>query len=303
MVGQIPIPTNWTSGIGRAGGNNGASFLLPDGESVLQLQPVYRCAAGGPLFGSRNIFCGHDGACPAGPQPHLYPRCTSIFGGGVFGAHGGSGLSVLGGTVRRAELLPSAPPIRHALKLELFAHRYYYGVIQGHVLQPATPANGGRTQYLWPATSSDNYCCWPKHPLAYNGSLPYLAPGALLAIPRELAPAVHTTTAPGQKIKEALVSFGGYIVDDTASDSAAVVFEPGSDADFAALYNLSLDTSGGPWYDDLLAIFRALHVVVNNGNASVGGGGEPGQPLAPPICGAPEPGHGSSGPLPAVCRV
>ena len=299
-VGQIPLPADWATGVGRPGGNNGVAFLLPDNISVLQLQPVYRCGAAAPLFASRDIFCGHDGACPPGAQPHLYPRCTSILGGGALGAHGGSGLSVLGGTVRRAELLPSAAPISHALKLELFAHQYYYGVIHGHPLQPATAGNGGRTQYVWPATSSDNYCCWKAHPLAYNGSVPAMAPGALLAIPRELAATVKPTTVPGQRIKAALVSYGGYLVDDTASDSAAVVFESGAEDDFEALFNLSLDTSGGPWYDDLLAIFRALHVVVNNGNGTVGGGGRPLTPLAPPLCGA---GAETQSPPPPVCGV
>jgi hypothetical protein len=45
----------------------------------------------------------------------------------ALGAHGGSGLSALGGVIRLHEIGPDAPPIRHALKLELFAHQYYYG--------------------------------------------------------------------------------------------------------------------------------------------------------------------------------
>jgi len=39
---------------------------------------------------------------------------------------GGSGLSSFGGAIRLGELLPGAPPIQHALKLELFAHAYYF---------------------------------------------------------------------------------------------------------------------------------------------------------------------------------
>ena len=69
------------------------------------------------------------------------------------GAHGGSGLSAFGVSIRLHEIEPDAPPIRHAIKLELFAHAYYYG---GPVsLNPHTAANGGRTQYVWPATGSD----------------------------------------------------------------------------------------------------------------------------------------------------
>jgi hypothetical protein len=48
-------------------------------------------------------------------------------------------------------------PIRHALKLELFAHQYYYGGPSARQLNPPTEANGGRTQYVWPATGSDAY--------------------------------------------------------------------------------------------------------------------------------------------------
>ena len=37
-------------------------------------------------------------------------------------------------------------------------------------------------------------------------------------------------------------------------------------------------------YGDLLAIFRSLHAVINNGPNSIGGGGVPRIPTKPPIC-------------------
>jgi hypothetical protein len=40
----------------------------------------------------------------------------------------------------------------------------------------------------------------------------------------------------------------------------------------------------GPLYDDLLRVFQALHIVTNNGPESVGGGGTPRKPPAPPLC-------------------
>ena len=73
------------------------------------------------------------------------------FGKGTGGAHGGSGLSSLGGSIRLGELLPGSPPINHALKIEL-ANWWYYGEKQ---LQPKTIDNQGRSQYLWPATGSN----------------------------------------------------------------------------------------------------------------------------------------------------
>lgn len=112
--------------------------------------------------------------------------------------------------LRVDELLPGAPPIRHALKLELFAHEYYYG---GHNLNPPTPNNGGRTQYVWPATGSDSYTRAKGSGLEYNGTNPLLAPGALLAIPVSLAPTLRLTTVPAAKIRDALVHYGGYLVD------------------------------------------------------------------------------------------
>ncbi len=44
------------------------------------------------------------------------------------------------------------------------------------------------------------------------------------------------------------------------------------------------DDPGKGLYDDLLLIFRNLHVVVNNGPSSIGGGGVPRVPAKPPIC-------------------
>jgi hypothetical protein len=55
---------------------------------------------------------------------------------------------------------------------------------------------------------------------------------------------------------------------------------------------MTLKASGGPWYEDLVEIFQALEIVVNNGPGRVGGGGKPRQPPLPPLCGA---GAGAAG--------
>ena len=114
--------------------NNAAAVLLPDRRTLVQMQPLYRCEPGSPILAK----WGADRGCP-----QTFPNTTDILGDGALGAHGGSGLSSIGGTIRMGELLPGAPPISHALKLELFGHLYYYG---GHQLQPKTEENGGRTQ-------------------------------------------------------------------------------------------------------------------------------------------------------------
>lgn len=107
------------------------------------------------------------------------------------------------------------------------------------------------------------------------------------------------TTEVGERVREALTDYGGYIVDDTgAGNSAAICMEAQVNDEMRAEYGYAMTY---PWgvapdseepgardlYMDLLAIFQALSVVTNNGPDSVGGGGEPRVPPKPPICGAP----------------
>lgn len=240
-------------------------MLQPDNKTVIQTQPAYRCTPGGPLL-SKSGANPHVGC----PQPH--PLTVDITSDGpetALGAHGGSGLSAVGGVIRLHEIPAEAPPIRHALKLELYAHQYYYGggASKKTKLQQPSVANGGRTQYVWPATGSDGYTwatCQPgARCLAYNGTNPHLAPGPLLALPEAVAATLRPAlqTEPARRIADAFRDYGGYIVDDTASDSASLSWEAGANEVFARAYNLELDTAGGPWYQDLVAIFQALHIV------------------------------------------
>ena len=46
----------------------------------------------------------------------------------------------------------------------------------------------------------------------------------------------------------------------------------------------ALEGEGGAWYDDLLALFQSLHIVINNSNKKISGGVIPLQPPPPPIC-------------------
>ena len=297
VAARIPFPRNWTSASDcddptdtatcrSASGqpnNNAMAVLLADNVTIVQMQPAYRCGAfPAPLlarFGNATDGC-----------PQRFPNVTSILGGGALGAHGGSGLSAVGGSIRLGELLEDSGPIQHALKLEL-QHQWYYGLAK---LQPDTAENGGRAQYLWPATGSDSGSNKAPGGL-YTGTNPHVAPGALLAIPAAVADAVTVTTAPGKKIKQALVDYGGYLVDDTgAGNSAAICMEAPVNAEMRARFgytmtyphgvsNASTDP-GRPLYQDLLEIFRALHAVTNNGPSSVGGGGTPRVPKKVPMC-------------------
>ncbi|MDX1286316.1 MAG: hypothetical protein R3182_14955, partial [Draconibacterium sp.] len=44
---------------------------------------------------------------------------------------------------------------------------------------------------------------------------------------------------------------------------------------------ITTDKTNNPWFRDMMKIMKELHIVTNNGPESIGGGGEPLQPLAP----------------------
>lgn len=272
--GSVPFPSALM--VDCEDNNNAFALLLPDNVTLLQAQPLYRAAPGRPIMAQWP---------PTSPAVgFLSGWNTSILGEGATGAHGGSFLSSIGGTIRAGEL--SSGLIPHALKLEVFGHDYYWSGLYG-----APPC------YAWPALACDGYgnsTGWN----GYAGLVPEVRPGALLAVPTALAGplAARLTTAPARTILTALVNFGGYLVDDTAGDSAAICTEPAAIAELQAVFGISinithpaLENSAGPtgaFFKDVVAIFQSLHAVSNNAPGSVGGGGTPLAPPAPPICGA-----------------
>ena len=282
---RIPFPFNLTTA--SDGGrlppgqlnNNAVGVLMPDRRTLYQFEPLYRCAPGSP------ILAVYKGTSP-------YPMVTDITDNGLHGAHGGSGMSAVGGTIRSGELDPNSRPIPHALKLELPGWLYYYGA---RPLNPRTPYNQGATQYRWPATRSDIYTWDMASPLHYNGTNPALVPGALLAVPASAAQSLQLHTQVGRKILGALRDYGGYVVDDTASiynQDAAIVTEPAVEEELRVHYNVSLayprgllrSDGDGLLFTDLVSIFQSLHVVDNNAADTIGGGGKPRVPMAAPLC-------------------
>jgi len=262
--------------------NNPMAVLLPDSQSWVQMQPAYRCDPAGPFLAR---FGDNDGC------PQKFPNVTDAFSDGNLGAHGGSGLSGVGGAIRSGELDPNAPAIAHALKIEL-QHQWYYG---GARLQPSSEYNEGRGQYVWPATGSDSGSNRAPGGL-YQGRNPHVVPGALLAIPSAQADSVTTTTVIGAKIKQAMVDYGAYIVDDTGGgNSVAICMQSEVNAEMREQYGFAMTyphgvtpstlDAGSGVYEDLLRVFQALQAVTNNGPTSVGGGGTPRQPRKGPLCG------------------
>lgn len=105
----------------------------------------------------------------------------------------------------------------------------------------------------------------------------------------------NLSTVPARKILDALTDYGGYLVDDTGSQrgGGAVCMDHDVNAEVLSAYGCSvaienpLSSSQCPnLYWDIVTIFQALSVVVNNAQDNVGGGGTPRQPPPPPICGA-----------------
>jgi hypothetical protein len=231
-------------------------------------QPLYRCNASSPILSLLDSSHG----------------ITSIRGNGTWGGHGGSSLNAIGGTLRLGELMPNSSPPTHALKLELFAHQYYFG-------QPSGATRN--TCYRWPALVCDGYaldCTGSAGAYCYNGTNPLLTPGALLAIPLANLSAVSATlsTEPGRMLAWTLANYGGYLVDDTYDDRATMCVEYGFEEQFQSAWGFPFDAQqtgpGSAWSQDVFTVFRALYIVANNGPSSIGGGGKPVQPIAPPPC-------------------
>ncbi len=124
-LATVPIPANYV--LPSDNKNQSAAFLAADGRTVVQTQPLARCAAGGPA------------------TSYVRTADQDIYGPGVLGSHGGSGMSALGGSIRVGELRPGSQGPRHALKINLYA--------KGELAQCATRAECFR----WPAVKPDSY--------------------------------------------------------------------------------------------------------------------------------------------------
>jgi hypothetical protein len=193
---------------------------------------------------------------------------VSIYGDGIAGSRGGSHMSSIGGTIRVGEWAQarSEGRFRHALKT----------VLDGGNFSPTT--NG----YRWPASSADY--CWDY---CYGGSNPAVKMGSLLALPPSYNCA-GMRTEPGRIMCQTYKDYGAYIVDG-GWDPAYIPVEigpAGNAADeFEDLFGYALKTSStsSPWAQDWKQIIEDAHVVNNNGPSSIGGGGTPRVPLAPPI--------------------
>jgi hypothetical protein len=255
---SVPIPANYL--VPNDNTNSGSAFLLADGRTIVQSQPFTRCTAGGSATGIIK-FANVD-----------------LYGDGILGAHGGSRLSAIGGSIRVGELRPGQQGPKHALKLNVDAPRALY--------KCTTAANCFR----WPAATADSGAVG-DYGTATNNQNTAMKMGALLAIPASVnITAMGLESDPGKQLAWTLQNYGMYIVDATGGPAYALSAENGPDGskrtEFQSDYGYALEqriNDNTAWSRDVQRLMTALSVVNNNSATSIGGGGTPRQPLAPAI--------------------
>ncbi|MEI7502447.1 MAG: hypothetical protein WCG93_04520 [Paludibacter sp.] len=261
LIGKYPIPTDFEVSPKTWDGvtpNSGIAILMADKKTIVQGQPY--------------SFCPDNGYAT---MLKVSKYENDIYGDGSYGAHGGSKLSAIGGTLRNHELTPTSGPIRHALKINICgAKNMYYD----------TETKGFR----WPAVSSDDYAGKKYATLRKSPIVKECRMGALMAIPPKInLDSLKFETVPARILGQAFQDFGAYIVDDSGWDVFAIETQWSPTGRFTDEFkkNWGFDfivyKESTPWSRDIAKIYNALHVVDNNSANNIGGGGKRRAPLAP----------------------
>jgi len=260
LLFSAPIPKNFVVSPTTWDGttpNAGLAVLMPDKKTIRQTQPFAFCDATKGAT-SQYVFDNQD-----------------IYGSGMVGAHGGSGLSAVGGALRCGELTPTSGAIRHALKVNLFGRKniYYDTQTQG---------------YRWPALRADGYASDNYYKERTLESVKACRMGALLALPATMdLDKMGFETQPARILAEAFQNYGAYLTDDTGWNVYAIIAEWSPEGrfseDFKKNWGFSFSQSSKetPWCRDMDRIFLNLYVVDNNSSNTIGGGGTARMPLAP----------------------
>ncbi|MDA3959796.1 MAG: hypothetical protein PF961_03325, partial [Planctomycetota bacterium] len=254
------VPDAGDSPYGNTPNSNYAVRLWGDDAGLIhEGVMITRSVAGGPFYI---------------PDFMRYPanrRTQSLTGDGLHSAgQGASGMSALGGTLRRGELTGSAP-IRHAIKINPWAEKYCH-------YSDAVPG------WRWPARMADGYAA-----SGYNRDAdPAIVMGSLFAIPLGVTAAdLGLATEPGRKLLFTLQNYGTYFTEDAAWDTWDLIVERDAELEFAAAYGFNMGSA--TWKAEVNRLMQALHVVTNNAPDAIGGGGTPLQPLAPAFVGSAPP--------------
>jgi hypothetical protein len=224
---------------GNGAWNDTCTFLDVNGDQLWSGQTLELTAGGSPSLGGESTFNVNEGSIKTGTgQP---------------GAHGGSDLSTLGGTLTQADLTGSGP-ITHAMKV----------LFNGLMLYSSAGAG-----YQWPATTADYEYNDPANPNGnyYGGSNPLVVEGALLALPPSINPLTRYTDPLIRRIATAMQCYGCYICDNTASGSGNYTSVVEMNYDAASSFN-----GGSTFNSDLLKMYGDLMVVTNSSSSTPGGG-------------------------------
>jgi hypothetical protein len=312
---KVPMPADFV--VPGDGGNNGMAAIMPDRRTIVQGQPFARCAPGAPATVMGGCLDSNN-ACRrcTNPMGHNETTCigygcvanVDLYGDGILGSHGGSGLSCLGGSIRKGEFMPGSPHVRHALKVDV----------------RLTYCSPNEQSCRWPSKSWPS-CMSPKVCTSKYATANGTKEASFLAIPPSVATELHSTlqTELGQRMLWTLTNYGAYVVDGGAG-SFNMAFEAGPSVNrhasvdswqsaaavIAEAYNLTdgsdrqppnwkftalrVDRPGSKWSHDVDALERALHVVTSWDNetyarvaasdgAQGAGGGPPLQPWAPEL--------------------
>lgn len=108
----------------------------------------------------------------------------------------------------------------------------------------------------------------------YGGVVPQMRMGSLLALAPNFDCQQFTSAQVRIKLCPAFRDYGAYVVDDSFQDVTSIAMATEADGPY---------DDGGTWRNDLMTVFVALSVIENNSPTSIGGGGTPRVPLAPPF--------------------
>jgi hypothetical protein len=179
---------------------------------------------------------------------------SDIKGEGWLGTHNGSGLSSIGGAIRQGELTGSGP-IKHALKVTLYAHKYLFNdVLAGQT---------GAPKFRYPALTVDGYWNDPI-PQRYGGTNPNFLMGSLLAIqPSAAQPTFETPYA--TKIFTALKDYGAYVADDSFCDCLNITTDQFVKGELETAYGANKGLRQDPAFlRDMNKMLPLIYIVGNN---------------------------------------
>ncbi len=244
LLFSAPIPKSFLWHRPKTLSNACLAVLMSDGRTIKQTQPFTRCAVDQPALS------------------HYKFEDSDIYGEGITGSHGGSGMSAIGGTIRMGELAPGAPPIHHALKMAVQRHG------SGH-RWPAPHDDAGSRNIV-----TTGFC---------DGALCALLPSFDIA-------GTGFETEVAKYIARACQDYGIYLVDGTGWSAVCIDVENGAHGwvrdEVLQKWGVEMDyvsTSETPFGRDMKKIFSNLMVVDNNAEDNRGGGGTPRAPIAPPF--------------------